>query len=77
MVVSNLFYFHPYLWEIPILTHIFGLLKPPTSKSTIGLMVHVELGKYSMEHMGMFGDGKIRKPGRKIGGQFFPREGIR
>ena len=23
MVVSNIFYFHPYLWKIPILTNIF------------------------------------------------------
>ena len=32
MVVSNIFYFHPYFGKIPILTHIFQMrLKPPTS----------------------------------------------
>ena len=33
VVVSNIFYFHPYLWgKIPILTNIFSKgLKPPTS----------------------------------------------
>ena len=33
MVVSNIFYFHPYLGKIPILTNIFsdGLVQPPTS----------------------------------------------
>ena len=31
MVVSNIFYFHPYLGKIPILTNIFQIgLKPPT-----------------------------------------------
>ena len=30
MVVSNIFYFHPYLGKIPILTNIFQIeLKPP------------------------------------------------
>ena len=33
MVVSNIFYFHPYLGKIPILTSIFfnGVVQPPTS----------------------------------------------
>ena len=33
VVVSNIFYFHPYLGKIPILTNIFsdGLVQPPTS----------------------------------------------
>ena len=32
VVVSMNFYFHPYLWKVPILTHIFQRgLKPPTS----------------------------------------------
>ena len=32
VVVSNIFYFHPYLGKIPILTNIFSKgLKPPTS----------------------------------------------
>ena len=32
VVVSNMFYFHPYLGKIPILTNIFqmGWIKPPT-----------------------------------------------
>ena len=33
MVVSNIYYFHPYLGKIPILTNIFQMgLKPPTRK---------------------------------------------
>ena len=34
VVVSNIFYFHPYLGKIPILTNIYFSkgLKPPTSK---------------------------------------------
>ena len=31
VVVSNIFYFHPYLGKIPILTNIFQSLKPPAS----------------------------------------------
>ena len=31
VVISNIFYFHPYLGKIPILTNIFQMwLKPPT-----------------------------------------------
>ena len=33
VVVSNMFFFHPYLGKLPILTNIFQLgLKPPTRK---------------------------------------------
>ena len=33
VLVSNIFYFHPYLGKIPILTNVFqrGLVQPPTS----------------------------------------------
>ena len=38
-VVSNIFYFHPYLGKIPLLTNIFsnGLVQPPTRLVFTGL----------------------------------------
>ena len=43
LVVSNIFYFHPYLGKIPILTNISNGLKPPTSER-IGLLNIYEHG---------------------------------
>ena len=47
MVVSNTFYFHPYLGKIPILTHIFQKgLKPPTSLGNQHIPKQRQLGRW-------------------------------
>ena len=57
VVVSNIFYFHPYLGKIPILTSIFfskGLVQPPTSCTFTINKSTIHVGIFSMH--GWYGD---------------------